>query len=239
MPFLPPNFLPTLRSNDPPEPSGGDVRMSVLTTSACSFAHLTSSKPSSRCSHSAGTVNFTQVGSLKRYPPVGGITAPNKAINHPVLFPLIEYAHRDFNPASSSIIQGPIYRGPLSCYYGKMFWNECFNCVNMMQVATDTTPPAVGKRWQKASSQPVSQFCSSTSPYVCGFGNKTAPAYGQLTQLSWLWIWAEDNSDDAYVVSRFGVYRLVHPAYCNLTAACGTVPSHPPPSPSPPPPRPP
>eukprot|EP00850_Spirogloea_muscicola_P022647 SM000305S11805 [mRNA] locus=s305:13160:15418:+ [translate_table: standard] len=92
-----------------------------------------------------GTVNFTQVGSLKRYPPVGGITAPDKAINHPVLSPLIEYAHRDFNPASSSIIQGPIYRGPLSCYYGKMFWNECFNCVNMMQVATDTTPPGVGK----------------------------------------------------------------------------------------------
>eukprot|EP00850_Spirogloea_muscicola_P005001 SM000022S07215 [mRNA] locus=s22:533005:534010:- [translate_table: standard] len=194
-----------------------------------------------------GTVNFTQVGSLKRYPPVGGITAPNKAINHPVLFPLIEYAHRDFNPASSSIIQGPIYRGPLSCYYGKMFWNEylpgqefCFYGrfdetpppllpsppvlwagVNMMQVATDTTPPGVGKRWQKASSQSVSQFCSSTSPLTCGFGNKTAPAYGQLKQLSWLWIWAEDNSDDAYIVSRFGVYRLVHPAYCNLTAACG------------------
>ncbi|KAL2611351.1 hypothetical protein R1flu_023043 [Riccia fluitans] len=140
------------------------------------------------------------------------------------IFPILQYLHSTMNPQgfSSAITGGYVsYSREDPCLYGKYVYADLFGT---MFVAAET-PRFSGN----FLSSKVNYLCSSTSPLECS-ANSSSPL--QLTEILSFGV---DNSDNVYILSSDGVYRVVHPTNCN--SVCNQVlPPLPPigsPSPSP------
>ncbi|KAL2611743.1 hypothetical protein R1flu_023435 [Riccia fluitans] len=127
------------------------------------------------------------------------------------IFPVMQYPHSTMNSQEgfSAITGGFVsYSQEDPCLYGKYVYADLFGT---MFVGAEN-PRFSGN----FDSREVNYLCSSTSPLECSFAeNSSSPLLQEILSFGL------DNSNNFYVLSSNGVYRVVHPRNCN--SVCNQV----------------
>ncbi|KAL0926779.1 hypothetical protein M5K25_003029 [Dendrobium thyrsiflorum] len=135
----------------------------------------------------------------------GGNTSLN-SINP--IFPVMGYNHSSVNTnvGSAAISGGYVYRAKADpCLYGRYLYADLYG-IGMW--AGLENPENSGNY----SSTDLPFNCAKESPIACD------PVEGShLPSLGIVYSFAEDNSNDVYLLASKGVYRIVRPSLCNYT----------------------
>ncbi|KAH7295210.1 hypothetical protein KP509_27G037200 [Ceratopteris richardii] len=124
------------------------------------------------------------------------------------IFPVIEYDHQSVNPElkAASITGGFVSRSAEdACLYGRYVYADLY--ASAMWAASET-PLGSGNY----STQRVTFMCSKNSSMEC---RKSAD---DLTPpFQYIFSFGEDNSNNLYVLSATGVYKVIDPKACGFT----------------------
>ncbi|KAK9750857.1 hypothetical protein RND81_02G227200 [Saponaria officinalis] len=141
-----------------------------------------------------------------------------------LIFPVAGYTHKQVNNkiGSAAISGGFFYRSETDpCMTGRYLYGDLY-ASNIWSAIE--TPRNSGN----FSSKALQFSCAYDSPLSCGaVPGTTLPALG------YIFSFAQDNSNDIFILTSSGVYRVVRPSRCNYACSKETVRPVKGPSPSP------